>query len=390
MAFGFIWSGKIKSEINHLYIHIPFCYSKCHYCAFYSQLDFSIDLQNEYFKALQNELSFYLNKYFINPETIYIGGGNPGCVPNLLNKIFSFLKECFELKDLKELTVECNPVNVNREFIDILTGNFVSRVSLGVQTFDEKSLLKINRIHQNKDIIENALTLLDSDDSLKNISIDLINGLPEVDYENELVSLNKSLKKYKKLNHISFYDLTIDEGSYFSLHGNNFLFPDEKKKDFLEKKIGEILQANNFIRYEISNWMRNSQMSHHNLAYWNYKDYLGLGAAAHSKVGRLRIENKPDIITYINEEKNKDFYILTEKESLEELLLMGFRTIYGIPRETLKVYSGSVKNFEKLISFLRDKDILDVRDDYRVVLNEKGRLFLDSILVDLFGLLDSF
>ena len=390
MAFGFIWSCKIKSEINHLYIHIPFCYSKCHYCAFYSQLDFSIDLQNKYFEILQNELSFYLNKYFINPETIYIGGGNPACVPKLLNKTFSFLKECFDLRKLKEFTVECNPVNVNKEFIDILISNFVSRVSLGVQTFDEKSLLKINRIHQSRDIIENALTLLDSDDSLRNISIDLINGLPEVNYENELVSLDECLKMYKKLNHISFYDLTIDDGSYFSLHRNDFLFPDENRKDFLEKKIGEILKANNFIKYEISNWMRNSQVSHHNLAYWNYKDYLGLGAAAHSKIGKLRIENKPDIRTYINEEENKDFYMLTEKESLEELLLMGFRTIYGISREALKLYCGSVKNFEKLISFLYDKDILDMRVDDRVVLNEKGRLFLDSILVDLFRLLDSF
>lgn len=390
MAFGFIWSCKIKSEINHLYIHIPFCYSKCHYCAFYSQLDFSFELQNKYFETLQNELFFFSNKYFINPKTIYIGGGNPGCVPKLLNKILQSLNKCFDLKTLEEFTVECNPVNVNYDFIDILVSNFVSRVSLGIQTFDEKSLLKINRIHQSRDIVESALTLLDNDVILKNISIDLINGLPEVNYENELVCLDKYLKMYKKLNHVSFYDLTIDDESYFSLHRNNFLFPDENKKVFLEEKVIDILQANNFIRYEISNWMRNNQMSHHNLAYWNYNNYLGLGAAAHSKIGKLRIENKPDIRTYINEKENKDVYILTKKESLEELLLMGLRTIYGISHETLKLYCGSVKNFEKLISFLRDKDILDVRVADKVVLNDKGRLFLDSFLVDLFDLIDSF
>jgi oxygen-independent coproporphyrinogen-3 oxidase len=247
--------------------------------------------------------------------------------------------------------------------------------------------LKINRVNQNNEIVGNALELLKD----LNVSIDLINGLPDVDYINELNSLDSCLKKYSNLNHISFYDLTIDEKSYFSIHEDEFSFPEEDRKYFFADGIEALLKSNNFVKYEISNWSRNNKVSYHNLAYWNYENYLGIGAAAHSKIENLRIENIPDIATYIdNFQHSREAYLLTEKESLEEMLLMGFRTIYGIPRETLKVYSGSVKNFEKLISFLRDKDILDVRDDYRVVLNEKGRLFLDSILVDLFGLLDSF
>jgi oxygen-independent coproporphyrinogen-3 oxidase len=127
------------------------------------------------------------------------------------------------------------------------------------------------------------------------------------------------------------------------------------------------------------------------LAYWNYENYLGIGAAAHSKIENLRIENIPDIATYIdNFQHSREAYLLTEKESLEEMLLMGFRTIYGISKERLKLKCGKAENYEKLISFLINKDILDTKEISRVVLTDNGRLFLDSVLVELFELLDSF
>lgn len=387
MAVRCFWSCKIKSEIKHLYIHIPFCYSKCHYCAFYSQLDFSDKLQNEYFHTLKRELLFYINQYNIIPETVYIGGGNPGCVPSLLNNILLFLNENFDLRKIKEFTVECNPVNATQDLVSIFKNNFVSRVSLGVQTFDEKSLLKINRVNQNNEIVGNALELLKD----LNVSIDLINGLPDVDYINELNSLDACLKKYSNLNHISFYDLTIDEKSYFSIHEDEFSFPEEDRKYFFADGIETLLKSNNFVKYEISNWSRNNKVSYHNLAYWNYENYLGIGAAAHSKIENLRIENIPDIATYIdNFQHSREVYLLTEKESLEEMLLMGFRTIYGISKERLKLKCGKAENYEKLISFLINKDILDTKEIGRVVLTDNGRLFLDSVLVELFELLDSF
>lgn len=343
-------------------------------------------MQNEYFVAFKKEFYSYLEKYSIVPKTIYVGGGNPGCVQSLLEKILSFLNDNLEFKHLVEFTVECNPVNVNRKFVSILLKNKVSRISLGVQTFDEKSLLKINRIRQNNEIVENALYLLGD---LKNVSIDLINGLPEVNYENELKSLDRCLRNYKNLNHISFYDLTIDENAYFSLHKKEFSFPKDEEIFLFEQNIENLLKSNNFIKYEISNWARNSQISHHNLAYWNYENYLGLGASAHSKIDNLRIENKADIKTYINERKIDDVYILTEKESLEEMLLMGLRTIYGISKKSLKRKCGKEENFNKLILFLLNKNVLKDDED-RVILNDKGRLFLDSILVELFRIIDSF
>lgn len=387
MAFGYIRSGKIESEINHLYIHIPFCYSKCHYCAFYSQLDISNNLQNEYFTALKKELTFYTNKYLIKPKTIYIGGGNPGCVPILLNNILLLLNDTFNLQEISEFTVECNPANVNEEFVSCLKNNSVSRVSLGVQTFDERALLRINRVRQSNKIVENALDLLCE---LDNVSIDLINGLPDVNLDNELEFLDKYLKSYSNLNHISFYDLTIDENSYFYLHKNDFSFSEDDEKFIFEQRISKLLADNNFIRYEISNWMRNFQMSRHNLAYWNYENYLGIGTSAHSKIEKLRIENKPNITNYINGTDIADSYYLTDKETLEELLLMGFRTIYGIAKETLRKVCGNTENFNKLISFLSDKNFLDTNIKDRIALNDEGRLILDTVLVELFEILDSF
>lgn len=387
MALRYIRSCKIESEINHLYIHIPFCYSKCHYCAFYSQLDTSNNLQNEYFVALKKELVSYTNKYFINPKTIYIGGGNPGYVPNLLNRIFSLLNDIFDLQKVDEFTVECNPVNINEKFVSCLKNNFVSRVSLGIQTFDEKTLLKINRLKQNNKIIKNALNLLRK---MNAVSIDLINGLPEVNLDNELEFLDTCLKSYDNLNHISFYDLTIDENSYFYLHKNDFSFPKDDEKFISEQRINKLLADNNFVKYEISNWMRNSQVSHHNLAYWNYENYIGIGASSHSKIEKLRIENKPDIASYISGINIADYYYLTDKESLEEILLMGFRTIYGIASEILRSKCKTDENFNKLISFLADRNFLNTGIKNRIALNDEGRLILDSILINLFGILDSF
>ena len=387
MAVGCFWSCKIKSEIKHLYIHIPFCYSKCHYCAFYSQLDFSDKLQDEYFHALKQELLFYIEQYYIIPETIYIGGGNPGSVPLLLNNILLFLNETFDLREVKEFTVECNPVNVTQNLVSIFEDNFVSRVSLGVQTFDEKTLLKINRIKQNSEIVDRALKLLKN----LNVSIDLINGLPEVDYVNELKYLDDYLKQYTNLNHVSFYDLTIDEKSYFALHEKEFFFPQEDKKYFFEVAIEKLLKSNNFVKYEISNWSRNNKISYHNSAYWNYENYLGIGTSAHSKIEKIRIENIPDIKAYIeNFQSSRESYLLTDKEYLEEMLLMGFRTIYGIQQESLRLKCGNSENYEKLISFLKDKEILENTESGRIILNDNGRLFLDSILVELFEILDSF
>lgn len=370
-----------------MYIHVPFCYSKCHYCAFYSQSDISNCLQDKYFAALRRELFSYTEKYLIKPKTIYIGGGNPGCVPNLLNNIFLLLNGTFDLSETDEFTVECNPANVNEKFVLSLEKNFVSRVSLGVQTFDEKTLLKINRVRQSNKIVEDALNLLSG---LDNVSIDLINGLPEVNLDNELEVLDKYLKSYKNLNHISFYDLTIDENSYFYFHKNDFSFPEDEIKFAFEQRIGKLLTDNNFMKYEISNWMRNFQISHHNLAYWNYENYLGIGASAHSKIENLRIENKPDVSSYINGVNIADCFYLTDKESLEEILLMGFRTIYGISEDILRRKCGNEENFKKIFSFLSDRYFLNADIKDRIALNDNGRLILDSVLVELFEILDTF
>ena len=350
-------------------------------------MDISNSLQNEYFTALKKELTFYTNKYLIKPKTIYIGGGNPGCVPILLNQILLLLNDTFDLQEISEFTVECNPANVNEEFVSCLKNNSVSRVSLGIQTFDERALLKINRVRQSNKSVENALDLLCE---LNNVSIDLINGLPDVNLDNELEFLDKYLKSYSNLNHISFYDLTIDENSYFYLHKNDFSFPEDDEKFIFEQRISKLLADNNFIRYEISNWMRNFQMSRHNLAYWNYENYLGIGTSAHSKIEKLKIENKPNITNYINGTDIADSYYLTDKESIEELLLMGLRTIYGIAKETLRKMCGNAENFNKLISFLSDKNFLDTNINDRIALNDKGRLILDTVLIKLFEILDSF
>jgi len=363
-------------KINSLYIHYPFCYAKCNYCNFYS-IPYDNKLFEKYIISLNNEYNAYKSKYNLNNiETIYIGGGTPSinqdCI-KLINEIISSIT----LNDIIEYTVECNPRDVNQNLINILNTIKCNRVSLGIQSFSNKILKLCNR-KQTNDNVFNALNLFNENGF--NISIDLINGFPKTDINYELNNLEYILNKFKNINHISLYDLTIEKGSVF--YKNNIDL-DEKIIELYENKFINLASKFDFKKYEVSNYCKNNKYSHHNYNYWKYNNYLGLGPSAHSTIDNIRIENKSDLDLYITGINYKIEYELSVKEQIEEYILMGFRLIEGINfnnfkkrfnLEFLKIFQKSIDNNNKY--FITDTDSISI--------NDAGLKILNILLVDFF------
>ncbi len=317
-------------------------------------------------------------------KTIYIGGGNPGASSNTLSHVHTILEHSLNLSCIKEYTVESNPVSINADLINVLKGMKCNRVSLGIQSFNEKSLLLSNRRGQGLKTVLNALDMLR--DNCFDVSIDIINGLPGLDIEYEVNYLKKVLKSYKNINHLSFYDLSIDKDCYFfnNMQGD---FPDEKQGFEFEKRVKRLLKKYKFVNYEVSNFCRMNKVSMHNLTYWKYGNYLGLGPAAHSTIGDLRIENKPDIDCYNNFQSFRNEYSLDRRQQIEEYVLMGLRLSIGINvdvfferfnKEFFQLFDQTLKKYRKYFS-VRNKNVF---------VNKKGRLILNKLLVEMFLELD--
>lgn len=221
-----------------------------------------------------------------------------------------------------------------------------------------------------------------------NISIDLINGLPNTDMDMELFYLNQVLKKYKNIKHISFYDLIIEkECKFYNFKNIQYLSENERIK--YENKFEKVIKDYKIKRYEVSNYAKKNKYSMHNLNYWKYKNYLGLGPAAHSKINNLKIENKPDIYKYIKFMNYKLIYNLSKKELIEEYILMGFRLIQGINIKDFNLRFNIDINFllnNTIEKYIKLKMINANKNN--IIINKRGLNILNQILVDLFNELD--
>lgn len=292
------------------------------------------------------------------------------------------MKTKIDLSNILEYSIESNPVNVNRNYISILKEFNVSRVSLGVQSFTESALKRSNRVEQNFSIVLEALELLNNGEI--DINTDIISFLPGSDLNSDLYSLSYIISRFNKLNHMSLYDLSIDEGSVF--HKNGINLPDDEEMELYENEIRKLLISNNFKRYEVSNYSRNSKDSLHNTAYWQYKNYIGLGPAAHSKIDSLRFENAASLDRYVNNSDYKMITTISEKEKVEESLLMGLRIKKGINKYFADEYfkeNGNKDDFFRKINKFIDEGLL-IYDNENICPVENGYNRLNQILIDLF------
>ncbi len=310
--------------VKNVYIHIPFCKSKCRYCSFVSVC--RINLKPAYLNALKEEI----HKSYKNEEvnTVYFGGGTPSL---LTPDEFSQLINLFNTNSSTEITAELNPEGINPDYLENLRKTGINRLSIGCQTFDNEILKNIGRRHSHKDV-ENIVKYA-KQAGFDNISLDFIYGLPSQTvkmFEQDLlhaISLG--------IQHVSLYGLKIEEGCYFFKNRPQNL-PDEDTQAEMYLKAIDILTSNNFRHYEISNFAKENFESRHNLNYWNNNSYYGFGAAAHGYENGIRYFNTSNLKEYINNPAiRKDSHKLSEREQLEEEIFLGFRKSEGINTEKI-------------------------------------------------------
>lgn len=324
--------------MSGLYIHIPFCNEKCHYCDFYSGNQ--LYLIEDYVKAVVREIALRKD-YLVDKEinTIYFGGGTPSLLTHFqILKILEEIKFRFTVKLDVEITLECNPENISSDYLFQLASVGINRISLGVQFLDDLILKKFNRQHS-KSLIMNALDILASS-AIENISVDLIYSVPGITDES-LVSSLELLLAYD-IKHYSAYSLTISRNSklFWKIRSGEVVENDES--NFISQYwiVNNALISNGYSQYEVSNYAKGKFLSRHNLAYWNQLPYLGLGVAAHSYNLHSRQWNHKNIKKYIrnigNDIVDVDIEILTDIDRYNEYVILKLRTFQGISDSYVK------------------------------------------------------
>ena len=326
-----------------LYIHIPFCDSKCSYCAFNSYVD-KFHLKREYMLALEKQLQFELERFNASHnsiETLFIGGGTPSTIsPTLYAPIFKLISPY--LTQDAEITTEANPNSASQEWLEGMYALGVNRISFGVQSFNEKKLKLLNRAHtpqMAQDAITNAAKV-----GFENISLDLIYAT--LGDTKELLAYDIQKTFSLPINHISAYALTIEEGTPFETK------PQMAKEQLeLTEWIFETIESHGFEQYEISNF--GSYRSRHNIGYWEYKDYIGAGAGAVGKLQTTRYYPTPDIESYIQDPLKIRLEELEEEDIRLEKIFLGLRSSVGVDKELLceqeKIQAALLLQEKKLI-----------------------------------------
>ena len=307
--------------MRSIYIHIPFCKSICSYCDF-CKMVYNASWADTYLDELQEEIYNYYEKDEIS--TIYIGGGTPSSLTIVeLNKLFSIIRNSFNLSKLKEFNFEVNVNDITEELCNVLKKNGITRVSVGVESFDPTNLKFLNRKHDKKTIFNNIKLLKKYG---FNINVDLIYALPTESFSTLKSDINNILKL--DVNHISTYSLIIEENT--ALYKNNIKNIDEEADYKMYEYICKKLKNHGYNHYEISNFAKDGYESIHNLTYWNNNEYYGFGLGASGYVNGVRYENTRSLNKYINHEYRLNEYIVSKKEDMENELMLGLRKLSGI------------------------------------------------------------
>ena len=371
----------MKKEELGIYIHIPFCMQKCLYCDFVSYINKS-ECVKEYINCMLKEIQSYDFKKY-NITTIYIGGGTPSFIESdYIKEIINVIQNKLEKNDTRwediEITIEVNPGTVTLEKLNDYKTVGLNRISLGLQATQDRLLKQIGRIHNYKDFLE-AYELLKRV-GFNNINVDLMIGLPN----QSIKDLKESLEKIIKLNpnHISVYSLIIEDGTPISklLDEEKIKLPDEEIERQMYWYVKNKLELNGYNHYEISNFSKKGKESKHNLNCWKQKQYIGIGAAAHSYFKDIRYSNTNNIEEYIknikenNIEKNKK---IEEKQTIEdkknEFMMLGFRMIEGVNIADFKAkfVDNPLYVYREKIKKLTDEGLIEV-DLNNIKLTNKG------------------
>lgn len=368
-----------------IYIHIPFCKTRCIYCDFYKETDES--KINDFVSALCTEATLQKNEITEQVKTIYFGGGTP----SRLNKrhfeqIFEALFSLFSIEKDAEITLEANPDDLSKEYIQLLRELPFNRISIGIQSFDDSELKFLSRRHSAQQAVDAVKRCQQA--GFDNISIDLMYGLPHQTLE----IWEKNLQKACELNiqHVSAYHLIYEpETKLYSLLQKGRVQPitDETSTEMFSMLI-DTLSENGFEHYEISNFAKNELYSQHNTSYWKNEKYLGLGPSAHSYDGENRSWNIASLDKYIQSVQSgkqlQENEHLTPDQKYNEFILTGLRTMWGVNLQQLKTnfgekyYNYCLENAKKHIITGNLRII-----DNSLILTTRGVFISDGIMSEL-------
>lgn len=384
---GFGWKyGIIKvmqAKPSSAYVHIPFCTQICYYC------DFSkVFIKNQPVDAYLEHLIQETRSYEIGKlRTLYIGGGTPTALSaQQLAYLLTELPKVMDLSEVEEFTIEANPGDLDPDKIAVLKESQVNRVSLGVQTFDNKMLKKIGRSHQEQDIYDNIRHLKQA--GFDNISIDLIYALPGQTMDQVKENVAKAIGL--DIPHMSLYSLILENHTVFMnrMRRGKLPLPKEELEAEMFEYIIEELEKAGFEHYEISNFSKPGFESRHNLVYWDNAEYYGLGAGASGYVDGIRYKNHGPIRHYLEAVEAGKARIteehLTLEEKMEEELFLGLRKKTGVSKERFEEKFGISfdQRYGQVVASLTEQGLL-VPDDKQVRMTKRG-LFLGDTVAEKF------
>ena len=350
------------NKVKSLYIHIPFCNKICDYCDF-TKLQYFRNFAVNYLKALKEEIDGYQIK---DLKTIYVGGGTPTALEDdLFEELLKIIDPYTD--GVKEYTFEANPESLSINKIQMLKAHKVNRVSIGVQTTDDKILKMVNRDHsfkQVKDAISNLKEV-----GIDNINVDLILGLP---HTSEIV-LRKDIKNVLSLDikHISCYGLTVNP--HTTLFNKGFKEPEGDVLRSFYDIVEEELVKNGFIHYEVSNWAKPGYQSEHNLTYWRNEQYYGCGLGASGYIDETRYKNTINLSQYLNRVFVNEKEQVSEKDKRTYQIMLNLRTIEGLD-------ASFVNDKEEEINPLISNGLL-IKKGQKLVPTYEGMMVLDQIVL---------
>ena len=367
-----------------LYLHIPYCLHKCGYCDFNSHPE-NQEESIRYVDALLKELRAYSSKKYTVP-TVFLGGGTPTTLlPSQLKQILDTVQQSFNLTPDCEITIEANPATLKLQALQEIRAAGYNRISIGVQSFDEKELKLLERVHNEEEIhstIQQARSA-----KFENLSMDLMFALPSQTIEKWCSHLKQAIDKNP--DHLSTYNLTIEPATaFFKLHKKGKLcLPHEDIQLEMYKTTIQTLENAGYQQYEISNFSKPGMESRHNINYWNNGEYLGVGAGASSYLNGERFKNTNLPSNYIREIGAKENAIETRErlepiQAMGETLMLGLRLLKGISIDVFenRFEVSFQKVYGKVLEPLLNQELITFNQN-RIALSRKGLFLADSVIL---------
>lgn len=370
-----------------IYIHIPFCRQACHYCDFHFSTN--TEIRGDMVRALRSEITLRRNYLGGNQlDTIYFGGGTPSLLePDEISSLLETIAQTHSIAPDAEITLEANPDDLSVGRLRDLRTAGINRLSIGIQSFDDRILTLLNRVHSSQTAIQCVADARDA--GFDNISIDLIYAIPGLSPENWEHTLQQAIEL--RTQHISAYTLTIEEKTTFGswLKKGRMTPVDELLAASQMENLVATLSAAGYRHYEISNFAIPGFESRHNIGYWKGEPYLGIGPSAHSYDEHTRQHNIENNYLYVRAiQENRipaEAEQLTRSERINEYILTTLRTDAGCDLGFLKTRFGYdvAVTHAGYLDRLKTDTLVEIRDN-RLILTEAGRLLADQISTDLF------